>query len=178
MALGDGWAGAAWRWAIRGTIAGLIGLAALGLTAGGAVAEEAYPEPQLVFHVDMADPQRVSSTIFNASNAGSHYEAQLLDYDIRLVLQGYGLQYVTEDRLEGTAYEVPEAKVEQRDRLVTRLRSLASTYDGIRLEVCESSMEEADLTASQLAVDAELVPYGATRIEKLQRQGFSYIKMQ
>ncbi len=176
MASGGGLAGAARRYAIHGAA---ITLAALGLGAGGgiAVAEE-YPEPQLVFHVDMAEPQRISSTIFNASNAASHYEAQLLDYDVRLVLQGYGLQYVTEERLEGSAYEVPEAKVEQRDQLVARLRSLASTYDGVQLEVCESSMEEAGLAASDLAVEAELVPYGATRIEKLQRQGFSYIKMQ
>ncbi|MFP4129643.1 MAG: DsrE family protein [Halorhodospira sp.] len=158
----------------------MIGLAALGLGAGGgiAVAEEDSPEPELVFHVDMAEPQRISSTIFNASSAASHYEAQLLDYEVRLVLQGYGLQYVTEERLEGSAYEVPEAKVEQRDQLLARLRSLASTYDGVQLEVCESSMEEAGLAASDLAVEAELVPYGATRIEELQRQGFSYIKMQ
>lgn len=176
MALGDEWAGAARRYAVRGIV---IGLAALGMGAGsGMAAAEEYPEPQLVFHVDMADPQRVSSTIFNANSAASHYESQLLDYDVRLVLQGYGLQYVTEERLKGTAYEVPEAKVEQRDRLVTRLRSLASTYDGVQVEVCESSMEEVGLAASDLAVEAELVPYAATRLEKLQRQGFSYIKMQ
>lgn len=176
MISGDGLAGAARRYAIRGLV---VGLASLGTGVGGGIAAaEDRPEPQLAFHVDMADPQRISSTIFNASSAASHYEGRLLDYDIRLVLQGYGLQYVTEERLEGTAYEVPEAKVEQRDRLVARLRSLASTYDGVRLEVCESSMEEAGLEDSDLAVDAELVPYGATRLEKLQRQGFSYIKMQ
>ncbi|MBK5936538.1 MULTISPECIES: DsrE family protein [Halorhodospira] len=152
------------------------GLVALGFSLGGVSAEE-FPEPRLVFHVDMEEPQRVSSTIFNANNAASHYEGQLLDYDVRIVLHGFGLQYVTEDRLADTAYEVDDAERAERDELLERLRSLADTYD-VQLEVCASSMDEAGLAADDLAVEAELIDYGATRLEELQRRGFSYIKIQ
>ena len=151
-------------------------LVALGFSLGGVSAEE-FPEPRLVFHVDMEEPQRVSSTIFNANNAASHYEGQLLDYDVRIVLHGFGLQYVTEDRLADTAYEVDDAERAERDELLERLRSLADTYD-VQLEVCASSMDEAGLAAEDLAVEAELIDYGATRLEELQRRGFSYIKIQ
>ncbi|ABM62707.1 DsrE family protein [Halorhodospira halophila] len=161
----------------RGRLGGVAaGLLALSGALASAAAED-FPEPQLVFHIDMQEPQRVSSTIFNANNAASHYEGQLLDHDVRIVLHGFGLRYVTEDRLADTAYEVDEADVAERDDLLQRLRTLSDTYD-VQLEVCASSMDEAGLEQEDLAVDAELIDYGATRLEELQRRGFSYIKIQ
>ncbi|MBK1726044.1 DsrE family protein [Halorhodospira neutriphila] len=167
------------RLGARRAVPAALALAVAALAAlAPAGAAEAPSQPRLAFHVDMGEPRRVSSTLFNASSAASHYEGQLVDYDIRLVFQGFGIRYVTEEPLAGTPYEVPQERREAQAELVERLRSLQDTYD-VQVEVCRSSMAEVGLGREELAVEAKLVPYAVTRLAELQReQGFAYIKMQ
>lgn len=159
----------------------VFGALALALTGGHLPAERAmatdFPEPKAFFHVDMEEPRRVSATIVNASYMASHYEGQLLDYDIRMVIHAFGVRYVTSERMEDTAFEMDDELAEERDGLKARLKSLVDTHE-ISLELCENTLHEAGLTVDDVELDVELVPFGVTRITELQNEhGFAYIKM-
>src|SRR3990167_9151156 len=59
---------------------------------------------KVVYHADFADPRRFSAMLTNIHNMVSTYQAELTDYDVRIVFVSYGIRFVTQDKLTGTPF--------------------------------------------------------------------------
>ena len=132
---------------------------------------------KVVYHADFTDPRRFSAMLASIHNMVTYYENQLLDYDVRVVFNSYGIRFVTGDRLEGTPFAADAALEERRDNLKGRLLSLHEVA-GVKLELCEITRVSVGLDPDKLYPEVERVPSGVVQIAELQRQGFSYLKVE
>ena len=142
-----------------------------------ALADEETSTAKVVFHADYADPVRFSSMLTSIFNMVTTYENQFIDYDIRIVFLSHGIRFLTEDRLNGTPFEVDDKFAETRKGLITRLKTLHNMQN-INLSLCNITREAINLDKSKLIPGVTLVTSGVVEIAKLQSQGFSYLKVQ
>ncbi|MFW5454893.1 DsrE family protein [Thioalkalivibrio sulfidiphilus] len=134
-------------------------------------------EAKVVYHVDFADPGRVSAMITNISNMATHYDSQLRDYDIRIVFLSHGVRFVTDEDLEGTPFAADAELKERRENLRGRLMGLVNGH-GVKLELCDLTRQAINLDADKLYDSVELVSSGVVRIVELQDEGFRYLKVE
>lgn len=132
---------------------------------------------RVVYHADFADPRRFSAMLTSIHNMVTFYENQLIEYDVRIVFVAHGIRFVTEDKLANTPFAADAALEERRDNLKGRLAALNETK-GVKLELCEITRSQIDLPAERLYPAVAAVPSGVVQIADLQRQGFSYIKIE
>ncbi|MDO8706914.1 MAG: DsrE family protein [Sulfuricaulis sp.] len=143
--------------------------------AAGAPAEE--PVAKVVWHVDFADPRRLSAMIQNVNNMVTTYQNQLEDYDVRIVFLAGGIRFVTQNPLKGTPFvEDPEFK-KRRPDLILRLQQLREMH-GVKLELCEITREALNLAKEKIIPGVTPVRSGVVRIAELQHQGFAYLKIE
>lgn len=178
---------------IRNTFALVVALGVLGACATApqapAVAEKpapvpaaaaAAPEPamaKVVWHVDFADPRRLSAMIQNVNNMVTTYQNDLMDYDVRIVFLAGGIRFVTEDPLARTPFAEDKAFRADRPQLIQRLQQLRELYN-VKLELCEITREALSLPKEKIIPGVESVRSGVVRIAELQGQGFSYLKVE
>ena len=163
------------RWAIF-SVALLMPGAVLAAenTAGTPAAE---PVAKVVWHVDFADPRRLSAMLQNVNNMVTTYQNQLEDFDIRIVFLAGGIRFVTQDPLKGTPFaENPEYK-KRRPELIQRLKQLQEMH-GVKLELCEITREALNLAREKIIPGVTPVRSGVVRIAELQHQGFAYLKIE
>lgn len=155
----------------------LVALTLAGATAARAAEPVPAEEPvmKVVYHADFADPRRFSTMLTNINNMVSTYQADLKEYDVRIVFVAYGIRFVTADPLKGTPFAEDAALKARRKELLERLKSLHDTQN-IKLELCEITRESVPLDREKLLAGVELVPSGVVRIAELQHQGFAYLK--
>lgn len=132
---------------------------------------------KVVYHADFSDPRRFSAMLTSINNMVTHYNNELMDYDVRIVFVAHGIRFVTDDPLEGTPFAADEALEERRDDLKGRLTSLANVH-GVKLELCDITRSQINLTEDALYDGVELVPSGVVRIAELSGEGFAYIKIE
>lgn len=130
-----------------------------------------------VYHADFADPRRFSAMLTNIHNMVSTYQAELVDYDVRIVFVSWGIRFVTEDKLAGTPFAEDDALKQRRADLLARLATLRDTQ-GVKLEVCGITREQIGLDEKKLIAGAQIVRSGVVRIAELQHQGFAYLKVE
>ena len=161
-------------------------LAVLLLSAAGPTSALADDQPaakpgddvvKVVYHADFADPRRFSAMLSNIYNMVSTYQAELTDYDVRVVFVSYGIRFVTRDKLTGTPFAEDAALRERRENLLGRLASLRDTQ-GVKLELCDITREAVRLPKEKIIPGVTLVRSGVVRIAELQRQGFAYLKVE
>ena len=135
------------------------------------------PLAKVVWHVDFADPRRLSAMFQNVNNMVRTYQNKLEDYDIRIVFLAGGIRFVTQDPLKGTPFaEDPEFK-KRRPELIQRLKQLQEMH-GVKLELCEITREALNLAKEQIIPGVTPVRSGVVRIAELQHQGFAYLKIE
>ena len=132
---------------------------------------------RVVYHADFSDPRRFSAMLTSIHNMVTYYENQLLDYDVRIVFVAHGIRFVTDDALDKTPFASDAALEERRDNLKGRLSALNETK-GVKLELCDITRSQINLPEDRLYPAVEAVPSGVVQIAELQRQGFSYIKVE
>lgn len=133
---------------------------------------------KVVYHVDFADPNRVSAMLTNINNMVMHYNNEFIDYDVRIVFLSHGIRFVTDDKLANTPFAEDKALAELRENLRGRLSSLASIHN-VKLELCEITRTAVSLEEDKLYGSVTMVPSGVVRIAELQNQeGFAYIKVE
>ena len=154
-------------------------LSMLVLLAGILIAAPAHAEeePQVVYHADFSDPRRFSAMLTSINNMVTHYQNELLDYDVRIVFVAHGIRFLTDDRLEGSPFEEDEAMAERRENNASRLDALRAVQ-GVKLELCDITRTEIGLSEDKLYEGVTLVPSGVARVAQLQREGFAYIKIE
>jgi intracellular sulfur oxidation DsrE/DsrF family protein len=134
-------------------------------------------EAKVVYHADFSDPRRFSSMLTSINNMVTHYNNELMDYDVRIVFVAHGIRFVTEDRLADTPFAEDAELAERRANLAGRLQSLQQVH-GVKLELCDITRRETGLANQKLYAGVELVPSGVVRIAELQADGFAYIKIE
>ncbi|MBI3777569.1 MAG: DsrE family protein [Gammaproteobacteria bacterium] len=132
---------------------------------------------KVVYHADFADPRRFSAMLTNIHNMVSTYQAELVDYDVRIVFVSWGIRFVTQDKLAGTPFAEDDALKQRRADLLARLATLRDTQ-GVKLEVCGITREQIGLDEKKLIPGVTLVRSGVVRLVELQHQGFAYLKVE
>ena len=132
---------------------------------------------KVVYHVDFADPRRFSAMLTNINNMVTTYQNDFRDYDVRIVFVAYGIRFVTRDKLAQTPFAEDRELRLRRDELLGRLASLREVQN-VKLELCEITRTQIGLSKEKLIEGVQLVPSGVVRLVELQRQGFSYIKVE
>jgi len=154
-------------------IAGL-GMLATVRAEGPATAEQVE---KVVYHADFADPRRFSAMLASINNMVTVYQSDLKEYDVRIVFVSHGIRFLTADPLKGTPFAEDAALKAQRQELLERVRSLHDTQ-GVKLELCNITLEAAHLDPKKLLPGVRLVPSGVVRLAELQHRGFAYLKIE
>lgn len=161
-------------WALLFTVIVLFGMQSQTLFATDAEDEEVA---KVVYHVDFADPARLSAMLVNIYNMANTYEDDFREYDIRVVFNAHGIRFLTTDRLAGTPFEVDDKTAELRKDLIARLKSLQNTRN-INLSFCNITREAINLGEDALIPGVNRVTSGVVEVANLQHQGFAYLKVQ
>ena len=132
---------------------------------------------KVVYHSDFADPRRFSAMLTSINNMVTHYQNELIEYDVRIVFVAHGIRFVTNDKLAGTPFEEDAAMAERRENNAGRLQSLQSVQ-AVKLELCDITRTQIGLAEDKLYDGVSRVPSGVVQIADLQRQGFAYIKIE
>ena len=132
---------------------------------------------KVVYHADFADPRRFSAMLTSINNMVTHYENEMLDYDVRIVFVAHGIRFLTDDKLAKTPFAEDNAMAERRESNKGRLMSL-NQVKSVGLELCEITRSQIGLESDKLYEGVESVPSGVVRVAELQNQGFAYIKIE
>lgn len=132
---------------------------------------------KVVYHADFADPRRFSAMLTSVNNMVTHYQNELIEYDVRIVFVAHGIRFVTDDKLEGTPFQEDAAMAERRANNAGRLDALRSVQS-VKLELCDITRTQTGLAEDKLYDGVTLVPSGVVQLAKLQSEGFAYIKIE
>lgn len=152
-------------------------LALLAVPAAAQPTRAAEPIAKVVWHVDFADPRRMSAMIQNVNNMVTTYEGNLEDFDVRIVFLAGGIRFVTADPLEGTPFAEDQAYRKARPDLITRLQQLRTLHN-VKLELCEITREQVQLPRDRVIEGVTPVRSGVVRIAELQAKGYAYLKVE
>jgi len=155
-----------------GPVLALFGLAT---AAGKANAQSNAKDPKVVWHVDFADPRRLSAMIQNVNNMVTTYQADLIDYDVRVVFLAGGIRFVTDDPLAKTPFAEDAEFRRQRADLMQRLTQLRDLHK-VKLEYCTLTIDAIGLPKARIIPNVNAVRSGVVRIAELQSLGFAYLK--
>jgi len=154
-------------------------LALLGASAvpRGARAQQAgAKDPKVVWHVDFAEPRRLSAMIQNVNNMVTTYQSELIDYDVRIVFLSGGIRFITEDPLANTPFAEDAEFRRERPDLMQRIRQLRDLHK-VKLEYCTLTIDAIGLPKDRIFPGVTAVRSGVVRIAELQSQGFAYLKV-
>ncbi len=132
---------------------------------------------KVVYHVDFADPRRFSAMLTSINNMVTYYNNEFIEFDIRIVFVAHGIRFVTDDKLTGTPFEADAELEQRRANLKGRMLSLKDVHD-VQLELCDITRSQIGLAEDKLYAEVDSVPSGVVQIAQLQREGFSYIKIE
>jgi intracellular sulfur oxidation DsrE/DsrF family protein len=143
----------------------------------GAVAEAPAALAKVVWHVDFADPRRLSAMIQNVNNMVSTYQGTFQEYDVRIVFLAGGIRFITQDPLKGTPFAEDKEFRKRRAELIQRLDQLRELHN-VKLELCEITREALNLPKEKIIAGVEPVRSGVVRIAELQSKGYAYLKVE
>ena len=132
---------------------------------------------KVVYHADFADPRRFSAMLTSINNMVTHYQNELIEYDVRIVFVAHGIRFVTNDKLAGTPFAEDAAMAERRENNAGRLQSLQSVQE-VKLELCDITRTQIGLAEDKIYDGVSRVPSGVVQLADLQREGFAYIKIE
>ena len=152
-------------------------LAGLAFSSRNAVAQASETMPKVVWHVDFAEPRRLSAMIQNVNNMVTTYQSNLEDYDVRIVFLAAGIRFVTEDALANTPFAEDLEFRSARPDLIQRLRQLRDLHK-VKLEYCELTIDAIGLPKQRIIQGVAAVRSGVVRIAELQSRGYAYLKVE
>ena len=132
---------------------------------------------KVVWHVDFADPRRLSAMIQNVNNMVTTYQNELADYDVRIVFLSGGIRFLTTDALANTPFAEDKDFKAGRADLILRLQQLRQMMN-VKLELCDITRELLQLPAAKIIPGVGVVRSGVVRIAELQHKGYAYLKVE
>jgi len=170
-----------WIRLLAGALLLQLSLAACATDPAAAPATAAAPPPadlaKVVWHVDFADPRRMSAMIQNVNNMVTTYQGELMEYDVRIVFLSGGIRFLTEDPLARTPFAADKAFMAARKDLIVRLQQLREMQN-VKLELCEITREALNLPKDRIIPGVTAVRSGVVRIAELQSKGYAYLKVE
>jgi intracellular sulfur oxidation DsrE/DsrF family protein len=145
------------------------------LMSRSAAAQASDRMPKVVWHVDFAEPRRLSAMIQSVNNMVTTYQSDLVDYDVRVVFLAGGIRFVTEDPLADTPFAADAEFLRIRPDLIQRLRQLRDLHK-VTLEYCELTINAIGLPKERVIPGVAAVRSGVVRLAELQSKGFAYLK--
>lgn len=150
-------------------------LALLGLAPRAARAQGGAKDPKVVWHVDFPEARRLSAMIQNVNNMVTTYQAELIDYDVRIVFLAGGIRFITEDPLANTPFAEDADFRRERPDLIQRIKQLRDLHK-VKLEYCTLTIDAINLPRDRIMPGVASVRSGVVRIAELESQGFAYLK--
>ncbi|SCZ62217.1 DsrE family protein [Thiohalomonas denitrificans] len=129
---------------------------------------------KVVYHADFADSRRFSAMLTSINNMVTHYQNELVDYDVRIVFVAHGIRFLTDDKLVDTPFAEDAELAERRESIKGRLLSLSDR--GVKLELCNITRTQTGVSEDKLYEPVAAVPSGVVRLAELQSEGFAYLK--
>jgi len=136
---------------------------------------------KVIYQCDFPDVQRVHLMLNTLNNAVKYYQDNFIDYEIDIVTLGPCLQYMMKDFKETGFREMPYLTHggPAENGTTGRFKSLKMTGgDNIKLFACKNTMNKKNVKPEQLLDIVTTTPAGIIKAIELQRQGYSYIKIQ
>ncbi len=152
-------------------------LTGLALAPRNAAAQAPEAMAKVVWHVDFAEPRRLSAMIQNVNNMVTTYQNDLADYDVRIVFLAGGIRFVTEDALANTPFAEDAEFRSIRPDLIQRLKQLRDLHK-VKLEYCEITIDALRLPKERVIPGVTAVRSGVVRIAELQSKGYAYLKVE
>lgn len=146
---------------IRRTFLAAIAAAAMALSGGGAIAQEAGPK--VAIHVDEDNPATMNMALNNAVNIISHYQKEGRTAVVEIVTYGPGLAMLRSDV----------------SPVASRISDMAMMHDTITFSACLNTVESIRQRTQKdvpLLEEAVTVPSGAVRLMELQYEGYAYLR--
>ncbi len=136
---------------------------------------------KVVYPLDFPDVKRVHFMLNTLNNLVTHYQKNLIDYEISIAVYGAGLQYVMKDFKDTGFVQMPYLSYggpvdNGTQGRIAALKQLAG--DNLRIFVCENTMEKKHVKKEQLQTYSEVTPGGVLKLIELQREGAAYVKIQ
>ncbi|GMQ97216.1 MAG: hypothetical protein BMS9Abin15_0919 [Gammaproteobacteria bacterium] len=132
---------------------------------------------KVVYHADFADPRRFSAMLTSINNMVTTYQNDFIEYDVRIVFVSHGIRFLTDDKLANTPFAEDAAMAERRASNKGRLLSLYKVHD-VKLELCDITRAAINMPKEAFYEQVDFVTSGVVQIAKLQKQGFSYLKIE
>ena len=137
--------------AVQGAVAAALLCGAMG----------AWAQDKVVYHIDNAEAQATKAL----RNMRNHLNVAP-ETKITVVTHADGIDFLREGAKDKKNPDIDY------NALVSALKAR-----GVRFEICESTLTNANLKKDQFTMDAEFVPSGVARVTELQaREGFAYLK--
>ncbi len=128
-----------------------------------------------VYHVDFSSAKRMNATLRNIYNLVNYYTTNNIDYDVRLVSNSAGVQFMVKD-VKGTKFARHKIPAKIAKSIVEMMQSLADGYN-VKFEQCNITLQRTHIDKSRLKSFVSVVPSGQVRLVELEGEGYAYIKV-
>ena len=129
-----------------------------------------------VYHVDFGDAKRMDATLRNIYNLVNYYTTNNIDYDVRVVSNSAGVQFMIKD-VKGTKFAGRIIPAKTATSITERMQSLADGYN-VKFEQCSITLQRTHIDKSRLKPFVKTTSSGQVRLVDLEEQGYAYIKVQ
>ncbi|HFQ80661.1 MAG TPA: hypothetical protein ENK33_04730 [Desulfobacterales bacterium] len=129
-----------------------------------------------VYHVDFGNAKRMNATLHNIYNLVNYYTVKNIDYDVRLVSNSAGVQFMIKN-VKGTKFAGNKIPPKIAKSIAEMMQSLADAYD-VKFEQCNITLQRTHIDKSRLKSFVNVVPSAQVRLVELEGRGFAYIKVQ
>lgn len=155
----------------------VLGLALLGMLMVSSFSRaEDTGVQKAVYHVDFSNAKRMNATLRNIYNLVNYYMTKNIDYDVRVVSNAAGVQFMIKD-VKGTKFAGNKVPAKVARSIVEMMQSLADGYD-VKFEQCNITLQRTHIDKSRLKSFVKVVPSGQVRLVELEEQGYAYIKVE
>lgn len=149
--------------------------ALIGMLAAPAMGQMDESVKKAVYHVDFGNAKRMDATLRNIYNLVNYYTTNSIDYDVRVVSNSAGVQFMITDT-KGTKFAGNTIDEKTAKSIRERMQSLADAY-GVKFEQCSITLQRTKIDKSRLKPIVGTTSSGQVRLVELQDQGFAYIKV-
>ncbi|GBE13497.1 DsrE/DsrF-like family protein [bacterium BMS3Bbin14] len=129
-----------------------------------------------VYHVDFNSAKRMNATLRNIYNLVNYYTTHGIDYDVRLVSNSAGVQFMIKD-VKGTKFAKNKVTAKTAKSIREMMQSLADGYN-VKFEQCSITLQRTHINKSRLKSFVTTTPSGQVRLVQLESEGYAYIKVQ
>ncbi len=154
----------------------VLGFALVGLLLLPSLSKASAPGvKKAVYHVDFGKGKRMDATLRNIYNLVNYYTTNNIDYDVRVVSNSAGVQFMITD-VKGTKFAKNKISEKVAKSIKERMQSLADGYD-VKFEQCSITLQRTNIDKSRLKPFVKTTSSGQVRIVELEEEGYAYIKV-